>query len=70
MSLNFAGVPLGSATTGLVVARSVGGAFVMCTVFAAAAALVPILMLPRVRRPTPATSGDGLGGASQPSHPR
>ena len=46
MSLNFTGIPVGSAVAGPIVARSVGAGFVMGAVFAGVAALLPLVMLP------------------------
>lgn len=62
MSLNFVGVPVGSAVAGPVVAHSVGGAFLMAAVFAALASLAPLLML-RPSRHIHAARRDGCNAA-------
>jgi len=46
MSLNFVGIPVGSAITGPIVAHSVAAAFAMATGFAVAATLIALAMLP------------------------
>ena len=68
MSLNFVGIPLGSAVAGPIVARSVGAAFVMGAVFAGTAAMLPLLMLPASGRPAAAAAEREMVGAS--SQPR
>jgi MFS family permease len=72
MSLNFSGIPLGSAVTGPIVARSVSAAFLMAMVFACLAVLGPLLMLPSPRRAaaTATASKPETAAASKPAHPR
>ena len=62
MSLNFIGIPVGSALSGPIVDRSVAAAFAIAVLAAVAAGVASLLMLRPRRRDT--SSGDGSGSPS------
>jgi MFS family permease len=70
MSLNFVGVPIGSAVTGPVVAHSVSAAFTLAAVFTALATLAPLLMLQRQPRAAVAAGTGETRPTPASSHPR